>query len=271
MESMETNLDRYKKDLESLLATGDQLLNALQYKCHPDEFEEEARKQLGEKAASVIAGLPPFALEYESWYSEAKALVRQLLPDRLDDFVRHYEKPKSRKSVTFENYRIADCLQGLVTTNRLGDRVVGPESAIPHFLQQLAIVKAVRARFDSSLFDIRQLAMADLFDSELEAAAELASKGFLRGAGAIAGVVLEGHLAQVCANHSLSTRKKRPTISDLNDMLKKANVVDTPQWRSIQHFADIRNLCDHKRVAEPTADQVTDLVAGVAKTLKTLF
>ena len=59
---------------------------------------------------------------------------------------------------------------------------MGPEGAIPHFRQQLAILTAVRARFESSLFDIRHLVMADLFDSELDAAETLAKKNFLRGA-----------------------------------------------------------------------------------------
>ena len=40
----------------------------------------------------------------------------------------------------------------------------------------------------------------------------------MRGAGAIAGVVLEGHLTQVCENHNLSLPKKNLTINDLNAM-----------------------------------------------------
>lgn len=268
---MNFNLERYKKDLESLIEMGAQLQNSLQYACFPDELRSHAEKELGEKTASFLKGLPDFDTEYQSWYSEAKALIRQLLPDRLADFVRHYEKPKARKMVTFESYRIEDCLQGIVREDNFGRTIAGPESAIPHLRQQCAIVKAVHARFESSLFDIRQLAMADLFDSELDAASELVKKGFLRGAGAMAGVVLESHLAQVCANHSITWRKKAPTIGDFNDMLKAANVVDTPQWRSIQHLADLRNLCDHKRATEPSAEEVKDLIRGVAKVVKNLF
>ena len=148
---------------------------------------------------------------------------------------------------------------------------MGPEGAIPHFRQQLAILTAVRARFESSLFDIRHLVMADLFDSELDAAEALAKKKFLRGAGAMAGVVLEKHLRQVCSNHSVKILKKAPTINDLNDLLKAADVVDVPQWWFIQHLGDIRNLCDHDKTKEPTAEEVNGLIAGVAKTTKTLF
>jgi len=148
---------------------------------------------------------------------------------------------------------------------------VGPDAAVPLFRQQVAIVEAIRSRFESSLFDIRQLAQADLFDSELEAASELLKNKFLRAAGVVAGVVLEKHLAQVCDNHKIAVTKKNPTISDLNDLLKNANVFDVPQWRSVQFLADIRNLCGHDRKTEPTAEQVKDLIAGVAKITKTIF
>ena len=74
-----------------------------------------------------------------------------------------------------------------------------PDAAISRFNQQLSIVKTIRERFRSSLFDIRQLAQADLFDSELEAAKELAKNKFIRAAGAVAGVVLERHLKESVA------------------------------------------------------------------------
>lgn len=196
------------------------------------------------------------------------------MPDRLSDFVGHYEKPKSRKSLTNENYRIEDYLQGLNVTQDTGferKKIVGPEAALPQFQQQLAILKSVTRRFESSLFDIRQVLQADLFDSDLEAAEELANKKFTRAAGAMAGVVLERHLAQVCENHDIKIGKTSPTISDLNNALKEGNVVDIPQWRFVQHLADIRNLCDHNKANEPTFEQVNDLVAGVRKITKTVF
>lgn len=263
---MNTNLDTYKKDLKRLILAGDALHMAIQYECYPEQFEEK----LGDEVEKYIKNLPDFTTDYQSWYSESKVLIKQLLPDRLDDFTRHYEKPKSRKNIDFESYRIEDCLQGL-TTSMGGVKKVGPEGAIPHFRQQIAILKAVEKRFESSLFDIRQLIQADLFDSELDAATELTKKGFLRGAGAIAGVVLEKHLAQVAANHNIKTRKKHPTISDFNDLLKNGGVLDVPSWRQIQRLGDIRNLCDHNKEREPSKDESLELIAGVDKFTKTLF
>ena len=269
---MLSNLDRFKKDLDSLINTGEILEILILAKCIPERFKSVVEEKLEPETKEMIRALPPFDVLYQGWYSAAKALIAQLLPGRLADFVQHYEKPKSRKDITFESYRIEDCLVGLSVTRAVGkEKVVGPEGAIPHFQQQLAILKAVRERFKSSLFDIRQLVMADLFDTELATASELAKKKFLRAAGVVAGVVLEKHLAQVCKNHSVKMLKRSPTISDLNDRLKAENVVDIPQWRSIQHLSDIRNLCAHNRQTEPNKEQVNDLIAGVEKTIKTLF
>lgn len=63
-----------------------------------------------------------------------------------------------------------------------------PKAAVPKFRQQLAIVKAAQIRFESSLFEIRQLVQADLFGSEIDASRELLKHKFVRAAGAIAGV-----------------------------------------------------------------------------------
>lgn len=93
----------------------------------------------------------------------------------------------------------------------------------------------------------------------------------MRAAGAVAGVVLEKHLLEVCNNHNIKIGKKYPTIADLNDLLKNSNVIGTPGWRFHQHLADIRNLCDHNKQTDPTSAQVEDLIQGVAKVAKTLF
>ena len=76
-------LERYKKDLDSLLVKGEQLDDALMADCHPKEFEQFLSKDIGDKAEGFIESLPSFKKEYQSWYSEAKVLIRQLLPDRL--------------------------------------------------------------------------------------------------------------------------------------------------------------------------------------------
>ena len=265
------NLDRYEKDLDDLIEKGAQLSIAMLNECSPQEFVRVLREQHGDRSEEIIRALPSFKEDYQPWYSEAKALVRHMLPDRVVDFTRYYEKPKSRREITFANYVIEDYLDGTTVRGPGSIKVVGPDAAIPRFDQQLSIVKSVQERFRSSLFDIRRLAQADLFDSELDAALELAKNKFTRAAGALAGVVLERHLKEVCGNHQVTIGKRNPQISDLNDALKSAGVIDTPQWRAIQHLGDLRNLSAHDRASEPTADQINDLLAGVAKVTKTIF
>ncbi len=210
-----------------------------------------------------------FPSDYQEWYSESGALIKQVLPDRLDDFKSQYEVPRVRKEISFSNYVISDYLIGLQRT-RGGDVVVDKSAGIPKFKIQLAILKAARKRFESSLFEIRQLVQADLFDGEIESARELLKNKYLRAAGAIAGVVIEKHLRQVCVDHGVQIAKKNPGISDLNEALKAAGVIEIPQWRHITMMGDIRNLCDHNKQKEPTSEQVSDLVDGADKILKTI-
>ena len=122
-----------------------------------------------------------------------------------------------------------------------------------------------------SLFDLKGLLQADLFDSELDAAKELGKKGFLRGSGAVAGVVLEKHLSQVCDNHGVKSRKKHPSISDYYQLLKDNEIIDKIEWRFIQRLGDLRNLCAHKKDREPTKEDITELIEGVDKVIKTVF
>lgn len=268
----QSNLEKYKSDLKKLIADGENLQMGVQVEYHPEEFKKVYRKAAGDRYEEFVKKLPRFSSGYQRWYSEALAVVKQLVPDRLSDFIRLYEKPKTRKEITYENYVIEDLLQGLVITRSHDQHVVANGSAaIPRFAQQLEILKSAEGRFESSLFDIRQLVQADLFDSELDAARELLKNKFVRAAGAIAGVVLEKHLAQVCTNHNIKMGKKNATISDFNDLLKSNNVIETPQWRSIQHLGDLRNLCDHNKSKEPKSEEVDDLISGVEKVTKTLF
>ncbi len=270
---MTSNLERYKRDLERLIKTGVLLFNAIQFECYPNESRDALKKQLkkGGKIEPFLEMLPDFKEDYNNWYSEALAIIKVVLPDRLINFISLYEKPKSRKEIQFGNYVIADYLQGISRRDYSGAEIVSPRAAIPQFQQQLNILKAAKNRFESTLFDIRQMLQADLFDSEIDAAKELCKNGFYRGAGAIAGVVLEKHLGEVSTEHKLSTNKKGPSISDYNQLLKNENVIDVKEWRFIQHLADLRNLCDHNKEKEPKKEDVEELIEGVAKVIKRLY
>jgi hypothetical protein len=44
---MKLNLERYKKDLDSLIETGNDLFFAIQFECHPEQCKKLAEKMMG--------------------------------------------------------------------------------------------------------------------------------------------------------------------------------------------------------------------------------
>lgn len=69
----------------------------------------------------------------------------------------------------------------------------------------------------------------------------------------------------------MKSKKKNPCINDFNQLLKDEEVIDTAIWRYICMLGDIRNLCDHHKNEEPRLDQVSDLIIGTDKIIKTVF
>ena len=187
--------------------------------------------------------------------------MKQLIPERLDEFTRLYYD----KDVT---YTIAGYLRGGYSAYTVQDALLGARN---RFVQQYLILESAQSRLDDILSNIYGLIQADILDNELDAATELWRAGHIRSAGTIAGVVLERHLAKVCSSRNLTTRKKKPTLADWNDILKDGNVYDIPTWRGIQRFVDIRNLCTHPKDRDPTKEEVDELIRGVEHITKTIF
>jgi hypothetical protein len=208
---------------------------------------------------------------YQIWYTKALNVVRVFLPERLEEFRLLHQDPKRRKGIDYLTYTMSDYLIGLVVKYAGRPAFDTRQSAGRKFLQQLMIVISIRDKLGTILGNLRGMLQADLFDSELETARVLWKNGHLRAAGALTGVVLEKHLKTVCENHSITTRKKAPGISDYNQLLKSNNVVDIPNWRLIQRLGDLRNLCSHAKDREPTSDEVQELIDSTDKILKTLY
>jgi hypothetical protein len=265
-----TNLDRFKNDLEKLTKLGDEMSVDLAIRNSTSEQKEEWEREFKGIQDKVKGS---FERNYQKWYTESLAVLRQLIPERLAEFIDLYHGDGKRKKIDSTTFNIQDWLNGV----RAGEDYIGKKYyndfaiVTMRLNTQIDILKSVSSRFESSLFDISQLVRADLFDSELDAARELTKNGFLRGAGAIAGVVIEKHLAQVCTTHNVTIKKKDPTISEFNDGIKNAGTIDVPAWRQIQRLGDIRNLCDHNKHREPTKDEVIELIDGAEKLCKTLF
>jgi hypothetical protein len=265
---LQPNLTRYRDSLSKLISTGDEMELDLVFRASE---EEGNRKKEHQEAKKKVYG--SFEKNYQRWYTEAYAVLKQLLPERLGEFVAYYKPDPRRKNITVTGYVIQDWLSGIrVGADAYGKKPFSDLAAtLARYRVQLDILKSIEVRFESSLFEIRQLVQADLFDSEVEVSRELLRAGFLRGAGAVAGVVLEKHLSQVCVNHDISINKKHPTIADLIDPIKNADVIDVPAWRQIQRLGDLRNLASHNKQREPRAAEMEELIDGVDKITKTLY
>jgi hypothetical protein len=254
-----TNLERFKDDLEKLIALG----KAMKCGLIADYLPEERKRELGpEKMAEVEQLKVNFEENYQCWYSQSLVLLKQLLPDRLPEFVSLYHGDGKHKKVYRDTFNIQDWLKGLrAFEDKAGNKFFDDIGIVLVSLKtQIEILKSIESRFESSLFDVAHLTRMEIYNSELSAARGLAERGFLRGAGAIAGVVIEKHLGAVCDSHAVTLRTEHPTIKDLSDQLKKEKVVGTPTWKQIRRLEDLRHLCDERQDREPTKDEVKELI-----------
>jgi hypothetical protein len=209
-----------------------------------------------------------FRSDYQRWYTSALKTVASLAPDRLQEFRGYYEIDPKRKSFSYGTYVIQDYFKGVVPS--LHPHFDSREEAGTCFLNQITILGSLNERVDSVLANIEGELYAELQDSEIIVARQL-MKVSPRAAGALMGVVIEGHLQKIASAHGVKVAKKNPTIADLNDPLKAAGILDTPAWRKVSFLADLRNLCSHKKDAEPTKEQVEELIAGAEWVTKNVF
>jgi hypothetical protein len=224
------------------------------------------------KLAADTKDLMEFGAEYQAWYSRAIKLVEALGPERLEEFVGYYRIDSKRRATFYTNYVVQDYINAVgARTDHYDQPLWDVNNTVQtRIMNQSQILKSLSSRIDSVLQDVTGHLFSELQDKELEAAVSL-MKVSLRAAGALAGVVLERHLQRAFLNHGLSTRKKNPTISDLNDPLKQKGVYGVPTWRKIQLLADIRNICSHQKDQEPTKEQVQELIDGVNSIIKSVF
>lgn len=195
---------------------------------------------------------------YQHWYSAVRTIIEKNQPSRIQEFEWAY----SLSAKTSE----------LGIKQLLAKRYVTQEEQfelMDLINAQYDMLAAVPSHLKFSLYDIELTAYSILMDDEITAAQYLLKNGFLRSAGALAGVVLERHLKTLLRKHTpLIKHKEKDSLSALNDLCKNA-VYDLVTWRKVQHLADLRNLCDHDKVREPTKDEVAELNRGVGAMIKT--
>lgn len=224
------------------------------------------------KLSANIEDTNKFGAKYQGWYSRAIRIIELLGKDRLDEFKSYYLIDTKRKFYDVSTYVIQDYIKGLSAAEDYMERPMWDINNLValRVMNQFQILESLEYRIDNVLQDVEGKIQSELLVDELNECKQLL-KVNLRAAGSLAGVILERHLQRVAINHNIKISKKNPTISDLNDPIKNADVYDIPTWRKIQYYADIRNLCSHQKEKEPIKEQVIELIDGVNKFIKTIF
>jgi len=188
-----------------------------------EDIKEKIKKELNEliKEGQLVLRLvsrdksDPVSIRsrYQPWYTRSLYVVKQLIPERYQEFQEQYSTKKS--DLTIIHYLLD--LGKVPYKDSLIDPFADEKARFKNnllntfktnFIHQITILKSAQDRIDSILSDIEGILQYDLFDNELEAADELLKNGYLRAAGALASVSLEAHLAKVVDNHNLKITKK---------------------------------------------------------------
>jgi hypothetical protein len=210
---------------------------------------DELIRQADRVITDIVKNENEVLLTYNQWYSASLALVQANLPTREAELVALHGGSKNTRGIPDFLAEPGKHTQAL---------------AVPKVRQIRGIVASVPQYVEASLHNV-ELAVADRIVSDLLTEAKsLIKAGYVRAAGAVAGVMLERHLKLLCDRHR--PRIKYPakaTISRLNDLLKNEDVYDQAQWRKVQWMGDIRNLCDHARRTEPRTKDVRDLISEI--------
>lgn len=255
-----TLLAKLENAIQELEKQKQEIFNALENSCWPDDRSLE---RIPEKQETLLfelieeervipeqAPLPPKIHQiYQHWVSATRTLISKNQPERLSEFDELYNSVKQTLSQRYITKYAQFQTQSQIEI-------------------QFDLLSAIPNHLRYSLYDVELEAYSVLIEDELQAAKHLLSKGFLRGAGGLAGVLLERHLKNLLSKHTPPiTFRKNATISPLNDACKET-IYDLITWRKVQHLLDLRNLCSHDKTSEPTKSQVAELIVGVSSILK---
>lgn len=113
------NKEKYIKDIDSLIKRGISLRRGL-YNELKDKYKVAFAKLSDEDRKLILNS--KFKEDYHSWYNESLALIKQLMPERLEDFVSLYRLPKRKNTeISYLTYTIYDYMLGLVVNDGLGN------------------------------------------------------------------------------------------------------------------------------------------------------
>ena len=117
-----------------------------------------------------------------------------------------------------------------------------------------AVFSAAKEDFEGGyLSSFKTMVQAELFDTELEQAEELLSKGYYTAAAVVAGVVLETTLRELCAKAKIEAG----SMNKMNGDLARAGMYNSLIQKQITLLAGIRNSAAHGKISEFTVEHLS--------------
>jgi hypothetical protein len=178
-------------------------------------------------------------LSYHTWYNVALPIVRANLTENSGTFKSLY---------TFASIN-AD---GLPSTLSAFEQ---------EFAQQFGMLVSVPGVVESQPLALHGLVLRDVHESEIDVARGLLKSGYVREAGMIAGVALEGHIKYLCEKYGNPVAPNEP-LHRLNQKLNK-HYPDPSQAFQVDWMIEVRNACAHKGQQDPDPEQVEKLINTV--------
>lgn len=118
------------------------------------------------------------------------------------------------------------------------------------------------------LASFEDIVFAEAFANLTEQGEYLLDKHYFVAAGVIFRAVLEERLRRMCQTHGQTPQKTRPTITDYNQALYKAQIYDKIEFKNVDAMAAVGNSAAHNSPGL-TIDRVkrfrTDMVEFLAK------
>ena len=146
-----TNLTKYKEDLKLLLDKAKLIGEDFEYR----SYTAEQLKKLDKEELGIIRKLNNFfEINYQGWYTEAIAVIKLLIPDRLAEFIELYKGDNKRKNISATTFNIQDWLKGSrVAVDQFSwEKPFDDLAAVSmRFSNQYQILASAEKRFTSSL------------------------------------------------------------------------------------------------------------------------
>lgn len=133
----------------------------------------------------------------------------------------------------------------------------------PNVSQAFGVLLAAKDDFESeSLFSLKKLVEAELFDEFLEQAEHLLDAGYFQPAAVVAGSVLEDGLRKLCHVHEV-TLPDNPKLDWMNSELAKKGAYTKLVQKRITSLADLRNSAAHGKWSEFEKSDVESMVRDI--------